>query len=747
MAATEKSGSTIRVSLTGRISIQAGGTTVDEQRFPGRQGRLVFAYLVAAGARPVPRDELAEALWGDELPATWEKALVVLMSKLRGLLGECGIDGAQALTSAFGCYQLQLPEGTWVDVDAAAGSVESAERSLAAGEAVSAASLASEACVVVRRPFLPGEDGHWVDERRRGLAEVLMRGLACLAEASLSAGKPEEAVRAAEELTGLEPFRESGWRLLMRANVAAGNHAEALRVYERCRRLLADELGSYPSPETESEYLTILRTTPGTKPAVDEPHSESRPALLRGRRRRAAAVAGVAAAVVGLGSFLATRSPSQPVIARIGPSAGTARVALLLEEPLGAAPRSTFADAQLEGLRLAETKLGVTTKVVSAGPTSDTTKRTVEALVDQGYGLILVSGGVDAGLASLLHRRPRTRFVFVDSSLGVLHGRANATGLVFDDQAAGYLAGYLSGLMERSDRRHVVSAVGGVATPAVRSLIDGFDRGVSAALPGAVVRTAYSDVFDREAPCARIASRQIDSGSRVVFAPAGQCGFGALSVAGLRGVWAVGVDEDVSYLGPQILASAVKRFDRAVFLAVLWYTEGRLPSGRDVVLGLRDNAVGLAGINPRVPQAIRTRLAGEVTRLLQAPEHHDEVSIPPTTRPEPPTSAFPGTYGLVVSKHDVDASSKPDGLAGTWVWRLDQSGTYDFTGTFEVRGTYRVSGDRLTIVETQGYCPGVPGVFRLRVGDGRLKLTTIRDDCSHGLRGWQMSEHPWTRVG
>ena len=107
---------------------------VGEERFPGRQGRLLFACLVAERGRAVPRDELAEALWGEAPPATWEKALTVLMSKLRGLLVECGLDGAIALTSAFGCYRLELPEGAWVDVIAAADAVEEAEAALAADD-------------------------------------------------------------------------------------------------------------------------------------------------------------------------------------------------------------------------------------------------------------------------------------------------------------------------------------------------------------------------------------------------------------------------------------------------------------------------------------------------------------------------------------------------------------------------------------------------------------------------------------
>ena len=122
----------LKVFLAGRVAIETDGVVIGEERFPGRQGRLLFAYLVAEQGRPVPRDELAEALWGEAPPATWDKALTVLVSKLRGLLADRGLDGASALTGAFGCYRLELREGTWVDVIAAADAVEEAEEALAA---------------------------------------------------------------------------------------------------------------------------------------------------------------------------------------------------------------------------------------------------------------------------------------------------------------------------------------------------------------------------------------------------------------------------------------------------------------------------------------------------------------------------------------------------------------------------------------------------------------------------------------
>jgi YVTN family beta-propeller protein len=265
----------------------------------------VFAYLAAQKGRAVPRHELAEVLWGDALPATWDKALRVLMTKLRALLEECGIDGSTALTSAFGCYKLTLPEGAWIDVDAAEEAVELAERALTAGDLAEASSQATQAAALARRSFLPGEDGIWVEERRRELRELLVRALECLRDAAFGAKEFAESVRHAEEVIELEPFRESGYRRLMQAHAAGGNPAEALRVYERCRMFLADELGAYPSPETEAAYVEILRSK----------RADARPVPTRDvraparRHLRAAVLVGalVIAAAAAAGAFLLVR--------------------------------------------------------------------------------------------------------------------------------------------------------------------------------------------------------------------------------------------------------------------------------------------------------------------------------------------------------------------------------------------------------------------------------------------------------
>ena len=345
----------VSVSLTERVRIEAGSAMVDEARLPGRQGRFVFAYLVAAQGRAVPRDELAEALWGDVPPATWEKALSLLVSKLRAVLTECGLDASEHLTSAFGCYQLTLPERTWIDVVAADEAATAAKRALAAGDLEQAHADASTAEALARRTFLPGEDGRWVAEVRAGLRETLVRALDCLAEVNRLSGDSAAAIHAAEELTVLEPFRETGYRRLMEAHSAAGNRAEALMVYEQCRHLLAEELGAYPSPETESIYRGLLEASPGAAVAAEpapaddaEGEPDGSRARVASRKRVAVVAATLAVTVVAAAGIVAAwsgrESPATSVAANsivaLDPSGGIAATV-----PVGARPAAIASGA------------------------------------------------------------------------------------------------------------------------------------------------------------------------------------------------------------------------------------------------------------------------------------------------------------------------------------------------------------------------------------------------------------------
>lgn len=249
----------VRIHLAGRVSIEVDGELIDQAAFPGQQGRIAFAYLVSEGGRPVARSELVDLLWSAEAPPSVDSALSAIISKLRSLLRQAGLDPT-ALTNSPGCYELRLPSRTWVDLDAASDAIHEAESALRAHDPARAYGPSAVAHHIARRPFLPGEDGPWVSARRARLRGVLLRALECRADVYLWNREFSLAVEAARELVALEPLRESGHRLLVRGLAESGNGAEALWAYEQCRRLIASELGVDPSRETKAVYESVLHS-------------------------------------------------------------------------------------------------------------------------------------------------------------------------------------------------------------------------------------------------------------------------------------------------------------------------------------------------------------------------------------------------------------------------------------------------------------------------------------------------------
>lgn len=248
----------LRVYLTGRLSLEHGDLRLHQASLPGRQGRAALVYLVLGRTRPVPRDELAEALWPSQAPPSVDTALSAVVSKLRGALTTMGMDGTATLTSHSGCYELRLPPGTTVDLETAANRLDRAEGALRNGELEAAWSDATVAASILRRPLLPGDGAPWLDVRRRELNNHLVRAYDCLVEVWLGRGDTTLAVAMAREALALAPFRESGYRRLMRAHAAAGDRAEALRIYAQCQTLLREELGVDPSDETQAVFLNLL---------------------------------------------------------------------------------------------------------------------------------------------------------------------------------------------------------------------------------------------------------------------------------------------------------------------------------------------------------------------------------------------------------------------------------------------------------------------------------------------------------
>ncbi len=173
----------------------------------------------------------------------------------------------------------------------------------------------------------------------------------------------------------------------------------------------------------------------------------------------------------------------------------------------------------------------------------------------------------------------------------------NVEGLLFREQEAGYLAGYLAGLWAKDNDAKTVSTVGGQKIPPVDHYIAGFQAGAKTAYPEIETLNGYSQDFVDQAKCKEIALDQIAKGSKVVFQVAGGCGLGALDAAKEEGVQGIGVDADQSYLGDHILTSALKKVDVAVFEAMKRAQEGTFKGGTDVVATVENDGVGLGKIS------------------------------------------------------------------------------------------------------------------------------------------------------
>jgi SARP family transcriptional regulator, regulator of embCAB operon len=242
----------LRIYLTGEVAIERGQHLLREADLPGPQGRLALVHLVAERQRPVAQAELAEVLWPRTLPPSWPVALSAVISKLRNKLAHLDLDRDRIIANAFRCYQFRPPADVWIDFEAAADAVHQAEGALLADQPRAAYGPSLIATTIARRPFLTGEDGAWVTSKRAWLSGILVRALDCRVEALIANGELALALDQARAAVDLEPYRESGYRRLMRVLVLRGDRAEAMRVYHDCRRRLSEELGVRPSAETES---------------------------------------------------------------------------------------------------------------------------------------------------------------------------------------------------------------------------------------------------------------------------------------------------------------------------------------------------------------------------------------------------------------------------------------------------------------------------------------------------------------
>jgi DNA-binding SARP family transcriptional activator len=276
-----------RARLCGRLELEIDGRDLASGA-PGGQAGSVLRYLIAHRERGADRDELIAALWPERPPKDPHGALRPILSRLRNALAPAPLEGRERL-------RLALPEPVWVDVEQATRAIENTRAAAKVGLWESAREQSEAALELLGAGFLPDEDAEWAHVRRRELEEVELEALEWLARSSLALGGSAlgAAERASRALIARSPFRETGYRFLMEALAASGNVAEALRVYDRLRVLLREELGATPAGEVQELHKRLLAGEGGRLPSHAEqaqPEPSRRvplPGLLSPRERSA----------------------------------------------------------------------------------------------------------------------------------------------------------------------------------------------------------------------------------------------------------------------------------------------------------------------------------------------------------------------------------------------------------------------------------------------------------------------------
>ncbi len=596
----------------------------------GAKQRAVLAVLLLRPNEVISVERLIDEVWGELSPPSASHSLEAYISRIRQLLNGHG----PTLTRRGAGYCLELG-GAVLDADTFTRLLGDASEAVDAGDLEGASALATEALALWYGPALAdvslASAGRAEAER---LEEHRLRAFELRSDAELGLGRHESIVGELQVLVGQSPYRERFVAQLMLALYRAGRQAEALEVYERTRAALDDDLGLQPSSELQQLSGQVVRQEPQLgRPVRPLEHAAGRVVREKARRLSGLLFAG-AGTILAMAFTSGASAPAGATAAPIVAEPTSSRVALVLPS----APEASWDNPRIantfNAFRGSTSSWGFETDLLVADeidPSADQLERVARRIETGDFDLVLVlgAGATARSIAPLVRELEETRFVFLDASLSnlALEGVPNAGAVHFAEEQSSHLAGYLSGLVaplgaRPKARADTVSVVAGPPTATSRRIAKGFTRGVKRALPEVAVRIDYVTALDRTR-CERAANRQIDQGSDVVFAIAGECGLGALAVARTRGVWGIGEEELGVPEGEYILATTYKEWERAVAdvlndLGLETFHPG------DVALGLEDDyAVGLFRVNYLVSGGIWSKVVHRCSELRATAEAND----------------------------------------------------------------------------------------------------------------------------
>jgi DNA-binding SARP family transcriptional activator len=241
----------MRIYLLGTFEIKGERDVLATSAWRSQQNRTLLKILLLNRRHVVTTDQLLDLLWPDEEPEVTRPRLYVRISQIRRMLDP---ENSQAyIRSVDGGYRFDPEPVVWIDVDALESAAARGRSAQEAGAREGAIAAYEEARRLYRGDLLE-EDRYaeWTFAERERLAERYLTLLTELAEAYAQQGRYRRAISLYHRILERDPYREAVFVRLMLAYYYAGERVQALRAFERCRRVLTEDLDVAPLPATEA---------------------------------------------------------------------------------------------------------------------------------------------------------------------------------------------------------------------------------------------------------------------------------------------------------------------------------------------------------------------------------------------------------------------------------------------------------------------------------------------------------------
>ena len=251
----EPAANRLEARLLGSFELAIGGREVRQWR--GRRGLDVLKYVLATPTRSTRRDVLIEQFWPGVDPDRARNRLQVAVSSVRKAVW--AVADGNILEHADGTYRVPPDVDLTVDVDRFETLVAEGRRHDLDGRIEHCLAAYTQAAALYRGNFLADDPyADWALVARESLRMMQLDVLDRLAQLYWATGSLGECVNVAQRILGYDPCREDAHRLLMRIAAQHGHPNEVCRQYELCRLIVADRLGTSPSPTTTQLYRELL---------------------------------------------------------------------------------------------------------------------------------------------------------------------------------------------------------------------------------------------------------------------------------------------------------------------------------------------------------------------------------------------------------------------------------------------------------------------------------------------------------